>query len=80
MVEKLAFPQDVLCAFRNPDDVLGPVVLIDFADLLVDVPNVELVLQLLRIILDLRFSVSQGFDSRQLLAFRHKFIVPPLQV
>ena len=80
MVKELALLQNVLCALWHPDNVLRSIVLVDFADLLVDVFDMELLFQLFRFLFDRAFCTFHGFHPVPLIALQHKIIMPALQV
>ena len=80
MVKKPAFFQNGLCPIRHPNDVFRSIVLVDFADFLVDVLDVELIFQLLGFLFDAACGTSQGVLSALLVSLQNQIIMAALEI
>ena len=80
MVKELTLLQNVLCALRNPDNVLRSIVLVDFTDLLVGVFDMELLFQLFRFPSDRVLRTFHGFHPVLFITLQHEIIMPAFQV
>ena len=80
VVKKPAFFQNGLCPIRHPNDVFRSIVLVDFANFLVDVLDVELIFQLLGFLFDAACGTSQGVLSTLLISLQNQIIVATLEI
>ena len=80
VVKKSAFFQNGLCSIRYPNDVFRSIVLVDFADFLVDVLDMELIFQFLGILFDAACSTSQRILSAPLIALQNQIIMAAFKI
>ena len=80
MVKESAFFQNGLRPIRHPNDVFRSIVLVDFADFLVDVLDMELILQFLGFLFDAACGTSQRILSTPLIVLQGQIVMATLEI